>query len=320
MPDDRLDAETPTDGAARRLTRLISGRADALDHAELARWREADPRHEAAWQAVAAIWRDTARLRRDATGRILRQPAWRRPTWQRRAVVAVLTGAACGAGLFWDRGGPALLLGDITTGTAETLSRTLADGSRLTLDARSAVDFDPATRQLRLLSGALFVTVPAPLATGMSGLLATAGDATVTIAEAASLSISRRAGGVQVAVASGRAELHSRVGTSVAPLTAGRMIEVPPGRRPLPPWPVTIAGIGAWRHGRLVAEDRPLAELTEELGAHFRGLILLRGETAQKRVSVALDLDDVPAALASLADVLGGTLSWPVPRVALLRV
>ncbi|MEN0073870.1 MAG: FecR domain-containing protein [Paracraurococcus sp.] len=312
---DQAGRDTPAAGAARRLARLTSRRADALDKAELERWRAADPCHERAWQEALALWQATGALRRDRAG-LARAPS----AAPRRAMFGLgLLGVAGGLGVCWDRGGPARLLADLATGTAETvLDRGLADGSVLSLDARSAVDLDIGRdrRLVRLRSGGLHAVAAA----GPVPFTVQAGTATVALDAAAALYVGQRGGNTQVAVAEGAARLQPRLGAPMLPLPAGRLVEITPAGQALPARRVAIPAIAAWRRGRLVAEDRPLPELAEELGAHFRGAILLRGEAARRRVSAALDLADIPAALATLADVLGGRLTWPVPRVGILHV
>lgn len=307
--EEHSTAESPSEGAARRLIRLSSDRVDEADRAELARWRAADQRHDLAWRETLALWQQAGALRQ-AGGRV--QPP--RRLGRRAAIAAGAAGLATSAGLLWDRGGPRRLLVDLATGTAETAHRDFPDGSAFALDARSAADLElsGATRRLRLFSGAVFVE-PGP---DPRPLQVTAGAASIVMAGQGAFAVSLRGSGVQLAVARGTARLF--LGGTSAGAGSGRLLEVVAGRL-LPPRTVSVSGIGAWRQGRLVAEDRPVEEVAEGLGAHFRGLILLRGEAATRRVSAAFDLADVPAALAALAQVLGLDLTWPMPRVAMLR-
>lgn len=306
--------ETPDEGAARRLVRLTSDRADALDTAELERWRAADPRHDRAWRDVVSLWHDAAALRRDEHG--LAQPPRRAVAGRRVAVAAGLAGATGLAGWLWDRGGLALLLADMATGTAEIAARTLPDGTRVVLDARSAADLAMAgpVRCVRLQGGGLFADVPAGAL-----FVVEVGPATISLEGRGALAVGRRGGSVQVAVAVGLARLLPRVGAVGVLLGTGQMAELTSAGRGIGSRTVAVSGIAAWRQGRLVAEDRPLPEVVEGLGAYYRGAILLRGAAERLRVSAALDLGDVPAALASLAGVLGIRLDWPAPRVAVLR-
>ena len=311
---DPPNAETPAEGAARRLVRLTSGRADEADKAELDRWRAADRSNDQAWRDTTGLWRDMGALRRDRRG-LARLPAHH---LTRRAMIgAAAVGLVGAAGVSWDRGGTELLLADLATGTAETANRTLADGSTLALGARSAadIDFDEGFRRVALRSGALFVTAAADA----RPFVVEAGTAAIVAEGKSAVAISRRTGGLQVGVAAGSARLGLHAGGATLPVEAAQMVGVTAAGRVEGPRAVAASGIAAWRHGRLVIEDRPLPEVAEELGSYFRGAILLRGAAKRQRVSAALDLADVPAALSALSGVLALELSWPAPRIAILR-
>ena len=155
--------ETPEDTALRR---------------EFETWRQQRPAHAAAWaetQRVSAAmrrvqprhagqWRPALDKLRGQT----RAPAIpastpraeaRRPGRRliRFSAVAALLLVAVNLGPGWLRAWQA----DFSTGTAETRTLTLADGSRVTLAPESAlkIAYTPAGRNLRLLAGRAFFEV-----------------------------------------------------------------------------------------------------------------------------------------------------------------
>ena len=66
--------------------------------------------------------------------------------------------------------------------------------------------------------------------------------------------------------------------------------------------PVDAAAATAWSRGRLVLEDRSLAQVIAAVRPHYRGrILLLGGETARQRLSVAIDLDHIDNWLSGLA-------------------
>lgn len=166
-------ADDCMDAAVDWQVRLTSGSASAADREALARWRQTDARHEAAWQRVQGVLaepvRQIQRIDQHSPGQL---PAVHRsldaaPSQagrQRRRIVggSTLLLAAGVVGYVSHRSQPlGDLLADVHTGTAETRHTVLPDGSSLDLNARSAVDirFTAERRLLTLRAGELLVQV-----------------------------------------------------------------------------------------------------------------------------------------------------------------
>ena len=65
--------------------------------------------------------------------------------------------------------------------------------------------------------------------------------------------------------------------------------------------------VAAWRRGRLIANDRPVSEVVDELRPYFSGLIVLTdGAFGRRRVTGVYDLHDPVAALRALAQAHRG--------------
>lgn len=156
---------------------LRSGKATAQDYNDFLAWRAADPLHENAWQQL------TGTLTGSNFGRLgdaypagyatapppplippAPAPAAVGVPPRRRFLAGSLALASAGAcaayvgNAFYPLSNVAA---DAATATGERRRYILSDGSQLLLDARSRVnlDFTPAYRQVRLLDGAVTVSV-----------------------------------------------------------------------------------------------------------------------------------------------------------------
>ncbi|HAP26138.1 MAG TPA: iron dicitrate transport regulator FecR, partial [Achromobacter sp.] len=155
---------------------LRSGKATAQDYNDFLAWRAADPVHENAWQQLTGTLAGSSFGRLGdvyATGSgdaapaaqslIPPPPAAIVPPPRRfltGALALASTGAAAAyvGNAFYPLNNVAA---DAATATGERRRYLLSDGSQLLLDARSRVnlDFTPAYRQVRLLDGAVTVSV-----------------------------------------------------------------------------------------------------------------------------------------------------------------
>lgn len=148
---------------------LSSGEAAEADRVRFEAWLQADPRHAAAWEAVAGAVKTTFAPLGDgasiqAAGAALLAPVSRRRALRNALLLAL---AAGGLAALVDRQTPLrTLAADLRTGTGERHTYPLPDGSEVTLNARSAVDlaFDGRARVLRLRAGAVYVRVAADAA------------------------------------------------------------------------------------------------------------------------------------------------------------
>ncbi|WZB72121.1 FecR domain-containing protein [Achromobacter xylosoxidans] len=169
--------------------------------AEFDAWYQADIRHAEAYERLARIWRrmgdiDQARLAK-------------RPARGRKATVAALLIAAT-AWPVWQFSRDAHPGADYASGNALRVVE-LPDGSRVTLDAESAIALDYAAgkRVVRLLAGrALFEAAPA--AQGGPAFTVTTPDASAT-ALGTRYTVERQEHGTRVAVYEHRVQVHCRI-------------------------------------------------------------------------------------------------------------
>lgn len=307
------------------LTRIHARPAEAQG-AAFKRWLLADPAHREAYAQAQALWRLTEgpamRLAEEQHDSLapylaaLRSP--RRNPWKRSAALAA---AAClvlalGSAAGWQ---PHAWLQDLRADhhSGERITQvTLADQSRLTLDADSAVsvDFDHGERRVRLLRGAAFFEVSH---TG-APFLVNAGGGEVRVL-GTQFEVRGQGDGAQVTVRNGRVAVTAAPGQAARELIANQRLAYAEG----------VAGDVqavdsdsrlAWRQGWLNYYQVPLAEVVEDLGRYYPGrIVLLDGELAQRKVSGSFPVDEPLAALDSLGKVLGFSRQTLLGRLTILR-
>lgn len=205
------------------------------------------------------------------------------------------------------------LRADYLTGTAETRSIALSDGSSVTLAPDSAirVAFGDTERRVELLSGEAFFTVVhdanKPFRVMAKGVettdLGTAFD------------VRRGDDGAMIAVQQGRVRVNYR---SVQPpvdqiLRAGQMMWVA--------WTGQATRgeqaaneVAAWRRNQLVAEDVPMHEVIDELRPYYEGKIIVTNTALNDRnVTGVYNLSDPMEALRGIAKAHDATVYQITP-------
>ncbi len=277
-------------------------------------------------QAHRSAWRDVERLKRvadalpadyaDPQGPVLAGPQPRRVGGMRlrRAAVVALALAACLAFVFL----PTLqlwLASDHRTATAELRAVTLDDGSTVSLDAASAiaVRYGAARREVALLSGrAFFEVVPAadrPFVV----------DATVTVTGTA-FDVRSSAQTTSVAVQSGTVEValgHGRRPAAV--LTGGQRLDIERKSDRLAKADIPPGDVASWRYRRLVVDRAAMADVVEELGRHYPGVMLMRDRALGDRlVSGVFDLSQPIEALQAAVRTHDGSITRITPYLVVI--
>ncbi|BBK44190.1 hypothetical protein STVA_42100 [Allostella vacuolata] len=320
MTAPRQDDQGPASEAARWLVALDDDPEDAVLRARFEAWRSASPANARAWANAVHVYERMAHTRpaheahwaahaarRDEGARL--PAAGRRPRPRRAGrgwgpAVAVAVTAACLALLV----APAALLrlqADHRTGTAELRSVWLDDGSSVHLGPASAiaVELDGRRRRIRLLQGeALFEVEREP----DRPFQVIAGD-TVTTVLGTAFDVRLDAGGAAVAVERGRVRVERSSGPArPQDLTAGQWVRVVWGG-PTDRGAIAPDEIAPWLRGQVVARDRPLAEMVDQLRPYFAGVILLLdGDLGRQRLSGVYNVADPAAALRAMAAAHGG--------------
>jgi transmembrane sensor len=163
-PDQKLDAE-----AAAWVVRLQSPSLAPDDARAFDIWRRTSGRHQIAFDRASDVWRQMGHLNRDevATTTVSKTASLEPPASRsrrsrltavprRRALAAgMLAAAAVLLGVIHVNAPLDRLLSDHATGAGEVRSLAMADGSRIDLDAGSAVRvrYGPAARRIELMHG-----------------------------------------------------------------------------------------------------------------------------------------------------------------------
>lgn len=280
---------------------LSSGSVAATDRQRFEHWRQADPRHAAAWDTVNAAVKDSFALlggsdQRKAAGAALLTPPARRRMLRNALGLAL---AAGGVAALVDRQTPLRTLNaDLRTSTSERRAYTLPDGSQLTLNARSAVDvdFSAGERRVHLRAGAVYARVapdaarPFIVSTPEGEVEALGTIFSVTRADDACIasviehSVQVRAGGQRRVLQAGEGLRFDAHGLG-QPDTA-------------------LADAAAWQAGMLVVHDEPLGAVVDALRPYRRGIIRITPAAARLRVLGAFPLDDTARTLESLRQTL----------------
>lgn len=205
------------------------------------------------------------------------------------------------------------LQSDYVTGTAESRTVALADGSKVRLGPQTAiaVDFGGKGRSIRILKGDAWFDVAhdpsRPFRVGSR-------DAEVTVLGTA-FNVRQDEEDTKVAVQRGHVRVEHRgvTGKSAFELLAGDFIAVG-GTATAIREHVAAVEVGDRTRGTLVVRDRPVSEIVDALRPWYAGVIVVRGARfAQWRVSGLYDLRDPVDTLTTLAGQHGGRIRQITP-------
>lgn len=302
--------EAVIDEAAQWMALLQSGEVSLGERAAFDAWRAADPRHQ---QIIEQMGGGLNLLRNPTLRGLPRNSllhSLNAPSSRRRFISGSLSvlGIAVLAGLLGRRYGWVPEAGELSTGTGERRAFTLADGSALTLNARSRVvpSFDSHQRLLALRRGELLVDVakdPArPFvvetefgrmrALGTKFLVQQGEDATRLVMLHSQVEVVT-ASGVRQVVEAGENVLFN--GQNILGLERNKGHE------------------SAWLQGRLEVRDRPLSEVIDSLRRYRRGILHVSPEVADLRLSGLYPLDDSDQTLQLLERSLPIRVTWHNP-------
>nr|WP_314493305.1 FecR domain-containing protein [uncultured Pseudomonas sp.] len=269
---------------ASRWFALIQGGAPTdAERARLAAWLDADPRHRAAYARLEQLWAATAQLHPPV-------PKAAAPLSRRRfvglgiAASAVAVTASTSAWWFSGMGSP---FADVRSGVGERRSVALPDGSTVELAGNTALnlDFSSGKRSVELLQGEAYFNVQPntgsefAVATLYGQVLTADGEFCLSCdSTSALLAVSRKT--ASVVTANQRTDLDEGLSLRFTRHHAG------------PIQHAELEQVLAWRSGRLVFFDKPLASVVEQLQRWRPGRIFVMDEQlAARRVSLILNLD-----------------------------
>lgn len=278
-------------------------------------WKQEDERHAAAagsLEEMLGLLREPAAAEPASTRAALRAafPHPRKSRLTQRAASALVLACALGlpAWIALQAYPPSYLMADIRTATGERATRTLSDGTTITLGSRSAVTlhFDERRRVLELLQGEILVDVahdgarPFVVQTSQ-GTIRALGTRFIVDKQRDTTTLTMLASKVEVRAAGASGQLATD--TEAAVVSAGQQISLlPNGLGPLQT--IDIRRIAdAWVHNQLVVSDQPLARVLDELERNRPGHIFFdRARLDGIRITAVLPLDDTGRALQLLVD------------------
>lgn len=291
------------------LVELQAAPTDGELVAGLARWRQASPEHEAAWQRIEFFTQGLAVATPAARGALARASLAADPGLSRRGVLKGMAGLLVVGGAAWyGRETPAWRewTADYRTGVGEQRHVALADGSQLWLNTASALDlaFDSRQRQLALIAGEIFLqaqedTRPLSVAS-RDGLLR---------ASAATLSLRLYPAYTRLSVHKGQAQLALGQVSGDLVLSEGQQVLFD-RRRTLTRQSVSESA-AAWTEGKLIASGQRLDEFLVELSRYRRGHLGCDPALSGLQVSGTYPLGDTERIL----DSLGHSLHLKVRRL-----
>jgi len=266
-------------------------------------WIAGDERHAKAYERVRCLMGDAGALLAGDQA-FLAKATRRRGSGKAKAAAAAA--AIAGVSLlsaFYLTDMPMRLRSDHMSGTAERQVVTAPDGSTITLNAHSAIAlrFSKEERRVVLLRGEIFVEVAPDAARPFS--VEAAGGATTALGTAFDVDMRNEATSVtvlehSVQVETGKQGQNGRVHENqrVDYSQDGQLGSIET---------VDPSSVAAWRNGRFIFEDRPLAEVVETFERYLPGrIVVTQPSLRQKRLSGNFDLSNPNAALADLAAAL----------------
>ncbi|MDB5993913.1 MAG: iron dicitrate transport regulator FecR [Pseudomonas sp.] len=301
---------------------LRAGQPSAALQARFNTWLAMDPAHAQAWATLQERLGGSFNTVRALDRRLPGQAGEARQVLlqtqgSRRDALRVIAGLGLlGGGLWLGARSPLgdSLWADLHTGRGRREAFTLADGSRLNLNANSAVDlrFDDRQRLVILRHGELVIQVaPDPCrplrvrtaqgeirALGTRFLVAQEQDATRLVVLQHSVEV-RLLDGTTQTVQEGQSAL----------LYAGKITPVAGDQRQR----------ADWLSGRLNVLDEPLEQVIEALRPYNRGFVRVAPEVRSLRVQGVFPLDEPDRVFAALAETLPIRVDQYSPWVTLIR-
>lgn len=308
-PDETLDEQ-----AAAWLVRVQSDAATDADWEALTAWLEQSDAHREAFEAVEMLSAEIDAAAGELKTRLQPAPARVIPFRPRVQRQWIGIGAAAAAAALAATASPWLMTAYNGTpqtyraGLGATRDVVLSDGSRIRLNADSSltVRMGWGGRQVAMGEGeASFQVAHDP----GRPFTVRVGDQQVRDI-GTEFNIRRRDGRIVVSVRSGVvAVTQPDLGRQpVARLTAGQELRHAEGAAGSDLASVDPDAAFAWTEGRLVCDDRPLADIVAELNRRFGGGIQVSAAAGRRRFSGVLELDNREAVARRLASYLSLSL------------
>jgi transmembrane sensor len=312
------------------------GMLDAHDRRAFQAWLAQDGEHVAIYRNMAEMWKDRSITRaledlntdRQSTQCYRRRlfpsivAMFKSPIYYAGAVATAVLVVTLVINVFYTvRTSETSPSGALTTPSGKIRDITLADGSVVTLGARSwiTVDMTDEIRHVSLLAGEAFFDVKRD---PKRPFVVDVGEARVEVL-GTRFEVSLAPGGVQVSVAEGRVEL-VQIATekladqkSIHPVERRTILKkgekaIAKPKEPIQEvTPVDIDVPGAWRDGRLIYQNARLDEVIADAQRYYSGRIVLASpELGELRVTATFGSDDIIAMIQLLSEQMPVDAEW----------
>lgn len=295
--------EALREAAAFWFTRHRDGELDTDEAERFAAWLAASPEHEREYALLDYLWKAAdlmpePRLRALAEAHAPR--AGRRRNATRALAIAASLVVAAGAAWLW----VPLPFGaeQYATVAGERRQVILADGTLVELNSRTRLEvrYRDQQRQVSLESGeAMFSVTHDPA----RPFVVDAGKGRVTVT-GTRFDVRRDPAEVRVAVESGSVRVEGQRNAATRPLLAGDAVRIASDGSVGAIAPIDISAITAWRQGKLVFNDAPLADVVAEVSRYRAAPVRVAPAVAGLRLSSVFRADDTDALLGVLPRML----------------
>ncbi|MFT0212631.1 FecR domain-containing protein [Pseudomonas sp. F1_0610] len=284
------------------LVKLHSGENTASVSKAITDWRQVDPLHEQAWQALQQTEQQLAQVKRLNGALALQTLTTQAPRYSRRQALKLL--ALCGLALpvgywAWKEQSWLSFTADLKTTVGEIQDFKLSDGSKLILNTNTALDItvDDNNRRISLLKGELFVEIAQHHRLAMHILTS-------------HLRLKARDAQIAVRLQGDTTQVYLQQGTALAKRNDQSVIELAsPNTYEITAHQVITTNNHrqtpiAWTRKQLVVRQMPLAQLLAELNRYQRGWITYDDSISQLEVSGVFQLAHIEQAYLALANSL----------------
>lgn len=189
-------------------------------------------------------------------------------------------------------------MADLRTGTGQWRSEQLPDGSRISLEGRTAVDlqFDAQTRTVRLLSGDILVDVAKDTARPFRVVT----EHGSIRALGTRFRVERLDESTRLVMIESSTEVHS--GASTQTVSAGQQVQFSASGMQAVQAVDASGQEQAWARQQMLVREQPLSEVLERLARNHQGYLLFDAKAlAHLNVTAVLPADDSERALRLLA-------------------
>lgn len=309
-PESPENSNDPDSRAAWWVARMLSGEATEAEQRACMSWRRAAPENDRQYCNMMYFWEASLKAPQEQLRAILTRgdAPHRKPMIRRRLVLGA--GAACAAAVVagvalpqWGTMAPGYEL-DVDTARGERRQVILPDGSVLDLNTatRAKVRLYAGKRAVQLLAGEIMFTV-APDPNRPFVIDAGLGRVVVT---GTRFDVRRDSDRLRVAVESGSVEVSAGPWWSpkTEMLKAGNGAGIGPEGGLVRIATVDVAAATAWRKGRIVFDNIPLAQAVAEMNRYLQHPLRLQGAgLGQLRIAGVFGIDDPEAMLDALPKI-----------------